>query len=273
MSLSNVKTEKKVFKLIEKQLHHVNVEDEEEYINKLPIRKIDTSDGVEFYDLIVIGGGSAGIACALEAKKLGLQVAIVNYVEPSPLGSKWGWGGTCLNVGCIPKYMFHEAADQVRSFGLRKCFGLENEKSSKKILSISWDKMSKSVQNYIKSESYSLQTLLRTQKIKNNNNVAKFVDANTVGLYKKWDSPDMFSAIKASFFLIATGERPVHKMAEYSGLESCVTTDDFFKITTMPRKVLVLGGGYIALEIASILCGFNVDTTLYHRSNLVKGKV
>lgn len=82
----------------------------------------------------------------------------------------------------------------------------------------------------------------------------------------------MYGAVKASFFLVATGERPVHKMAEYPGLEDCVTTDDFFKISTMPRKVLVLGGGYIALEIAYILCGFKVDTTLYHRSNLVKGR-
>lgn len=81
----------------------------------------------------------------------------------------------------------------------------------------------------------------------------------------------MYTAVKASFFLVATGERPVCKMAEYPGLENCVTTDDFFKITTLPRKVLVLGGGYIALEIASILCGFQIDTTLYHRSNLVKG--
>lgn len=52
--------------------------------------------------------------------------------------------------------MFHEAADQVRSLGLRQCFGIESEEASKKILSLSWANMSKSVQNYIKSESYSL---------------------------------------------------------------------------------------------------------------------
>ena len=103
--------------------------------------------------------------------------------------------------------------------------------------------------------------------------MAKFVDSNTVGLYKKWDAADMHSAVKASFFLVATGERPVYTMPEYHGLELCITTDDFFKRNTMPRKVLVLGGGYIALEIASILCGFQIDTTLYHRSNLVKGEL
>jgi pyruvate/2-oxoglutarate dehydrogenase complex dihydrolipoamide dehydrogenase (E3) component len=52
---------------------------------------------------------------------------VINYVQPSPEGSKWGWGGTCLNVGCIPKYMFHKAADQVRGLGLRQNLGLEDD--------------------------------------------------------------------------------------------------------------------------------------------------
>lgn len=87
MSLS---TSKQRFEKEEKPVHFLDVEEEEEYISKLPIRKFETSDGVDCFDLVVIGGGSAGMACAIEAKSLGLQVAIVNYVEPSPLGSKWG---------------------------------------------------------------------------------------------------------------------------------------------------------------------------------------
>jgi glutathione reductase (NADPH) len=72
--------------------------------------------------------------------------------------------------------------------------------------------------------------------------------------------------------LIATGERPLNKIEGYKGLETCISTDDFFKVNEKPSKVLVLGGGYIGLEIASILCGFGIDCTLYHRSSLVKGK-
>lgn len=112
---------------------------------------------------------------------------------------------------------------------------------------------------------------MRTKKIKNYNRLAKFVDTNTIGLYKKWDSKEMHAAVKGSFFLIATGERPVSTIEGYKGLEHCISTDDFFKVKNKPKKVLVLGGGYIALEIASILCGFNIECKLYHRSNLVKG--
>ena len=62
------------------------------------------------YDLIVIGGGTGGLSCAQEAKELGLSVALFDYVSPSPQGSQWGLGGTCVNVGCIPKKLYHIAA-------------------------------------------------------------------------------------------------------------------------------------------------------------------
>ena len=62
------------------------------------------------YDLVVIGGGTGGITAASEARALGLSVALFDYVHPSPQGSSWGLGGTCVNVGCIPKKLFHIAA-------------------------------------------------------------------------------------------------------------------------------------------------------------------
>lgn len=59
------------------------------------------------YDLFVIGGGSGGLAAAKKAKKLGLRVALADFVRPSTQGTTWGLGGTCVNVGCIPKKLMH----------------------------------------------------------------------------------------------------------------------------------------------------------------------
>lgn len=63
------------------------------------------------YDLVVIGGGSGGLACAKEAARLGQRVACLDFVKPSGMGSKWGLGGTCVNVGCIPKKLMHQVID------------------------------------------------------------------------------------------------------------------------------------------------------------------
>jgi thioredoxin reductase (NADPH) len=67
-------------------------------------------DETKEYDLVVIGGGTGGITAASEARSLGLSVALFDYVKPSPYGSQWGLGGTCVNVGCIPKKLMHIAA-------------------------------------------------------------------------------------------------------------------------------------------------------------------
>uniref|UniRef100_A0A8C7A4H0 FAD/NAD(P)-binding domain-containing protein n=1 Tax=Nothoprocta perdicaria TaxID=30464 RepID=A0A8C7A4H0_NOTPE len=62
------------------------------------------------YDLIVIGGGSGGLAAAKEAAKYDKKVMVLDFVTPTPLGTSWGLGGTCVNVGCIPKKLMHQAA-------------------------------------------------------------------------------------------------------------------------------------------------------------------
>ena len=56
-----------------------------------------------FYDVVVIGGGSAGLAASKKASAFGRKVAVLDFVKPTPVGTQWGLGGTCVNVGCIPK--------------------------------------------------------------------------------------------------------------------------------------------------------------------------
>ena len=76
------------------------------------------------YDLVVIGGGSGGLACAKEAARLGQRVACLDFVKPSGMGSKWGLGGTCVNVGCIPKKLMHQVrSGRVRFGAPPRCIG------------------------------------------------------------------------------------------------------------------------------------------------------
>lgn len=62
------------------------------------------------YDFFVIGGGSGGLAAAKKAASLGVKVGLADFVKPSPVGTTWGLGGTCVNVGCIPKKLMHFSA-------------------------------------------------------------------------------------------------------------------------------------------------------------------
>uniref|UniRef100_A0A8D3DT57 Thioredoxin reductase 2 n=1 Tax=Scophthalmus maximus TaxID=52904 RepID=A0A8D3DT57_SCOMX len=76
----------------------------------ISILSLNNHTGKYDYDLVVIGGGSGGLACSKEAAQLGQKVAVLDYVEPTVKGTKWGLGGTCVNVGCIPKKLMHQAA-------------------------------------------------------------------------------------------------------------------------------------------------------------------
>ena len=75
------------------------------------------------YDIIVIGGGSGGLAASKEAAKHGLKVAVYDFVKPTPIGTTWGLGGTCVNVGCIPKKLMHQASILGESMHDAKEFG------------------------------------------------------------------------------------------------------------------------------------------------------
>ena len=77
------------------------------------------------YDIVVIGGGSGGLSASKEAARLGKKVAVLDFVKPSPAGTTWGLGGTCVNVGCIPKKLMHQAALLGEANKDAKSFGWE----------------------------------------------------------------------------------------------------------------------------------------------------
>ena len=116
------------------------------------------------YDLIVIGGGSGGISCAKEASLLGAKVALFDYVNPTIHGTKWGLGGTCVNVGCIPKKMMHYSSLLGESMHDAHMLGWDVPEHHKE-LKFSWEKMSETVTNYVKSLNWGYKVQLNEHGI------------------------------------------------------------------------------------------------------------
>ncbi len=128
------------------------------------------------FDVFVIGGGSGGLALAKEAAGLGARVGIADYVKPSPKGTTWGLGGTCVNVGCIPKKLMHFAATTGESFAdAREAGWAVPEK-----VAHSWEKMKTNVGKYIKRLNWGYQTQLMDLGVEYFNNHASFLDNHTI---------------------------------------------------------------------------------------------
>uniref|UniRef100_A0A8C6XW78 L-amino-acid oxidase n=1 Tax=Naja naja TaxID=35670 RepID=A0A8C6XW78_NAJNA len=153
------------------------------------------------YDLLVIGGGSGGLACAKEAAQFGKKVAVLDYVDPSPRGTKWGLGGTCVNVGCIPKKLMHQAALLGHSVRDAQHYGWNVPRR----ISHDWSVMAKGVQNYVKSLNWGHRLQLQDKKVKYFNLKGSFVDAHTIRGVAKGNKETLLTA---DHVVLATGGRP-----------------------------------------------------------------
>mmetsp|Transcript_5641 Transcript_5641/g.11248 ORF Transcript_5641/g.11248 Transcript_5641/m.11248 type:complete len:639 (-) Transcript_5641:116-2032(-) len=224
------------------------------------------------YDLVVIGGGSGGMAASKEAAALGARVACCDFVKPSPLGTSWGLGGTCVNVGCIPKKLFHAGsllAEAVRhdtaAYGLQvgdAAYANGDGPTTK----TQWDQLRDNIQNHIRSLNFKYRVRLREKEVTYLNKLATFQDAHTITVV---DKKGRESTITSSRFLIATGGRP--SPLDCEGGELAISSDDIFSLDREPGKTLCVGASYISLECAGFLHGLNYDTTVAVRSILLRG--
>jgi len=220
------------------------------------------------YDLIVIGGGSGGLACAKKASKLlgqsdaGPKVAVCDFVKPSPPGTTWGLGGTCVNVGCIPKKLMHQAALLGEGIKDAESYGWEGLSPKH-----NWETMVQNVQGHVKSLNFGYRAELMTNAVKYYNAYATFVDPHTVECV---DKKGKKTTISADTFVIAVGGRP--KYPDVPGAtEHCITSDDIFAMKKPPGKTLVIGASYVALECAGFVHGVGFETTVMMRSIPLRG--
>ena len=228
------------------------------------------------YDLIVLGGGSGGLASSKEAAvKYGKKVALIDFVKPTPKGATWGLGGTCVNVGCIPKKLFHEAALQGEAADEFHYYGLLNKDGhqvrahgNEATLKVDWNKLVENVQCSIKSSNWKYRVELREKKVNYINAYGRLLDKHTIELEDKKGTKSKLTAEK---FIIATGERPKYPDDCEGAKEYSITSDDLFSLPYNPGKTLVVGASYVALECAGFLNGLGNNVTVMVRSILLRG--
>jgi pyruvate/2-oxoglutarate dehydrogenase complex dihydrolipoamide dehydrogenase (E3) component len=149
--------------------------------------------------LQIIGGGSGGLACSKRAASHGKKVAVCDFVKPSPPGTTWGLGGTCVNVGCIPKKLMHAAALHGEAMVDAASFGWEVPDRKH-----NWQVMVSNVQAHIKSLNFGYRSDLMSNNVKYYNAYASFVDPHTILAV---DKKGKEMKITADNIVIATGGR------------------------------------------------------------------
>lgn len=196
------------------------------------------------YDFIAIGGGSGGIATANRAAMYGQKCALIE--------AKW-LGGTCVNVGCVPKKVMWYAAniaEAIHRYG--PDYGFDTT-----VNRFDWQTLLNSRDAYIKRIHSSYDTVLAKNGIDVIRGFARFVDAHTVEVNGETYSAD--------HILIATGGQPTRP--DIPGAELGIDSDGFFALQQLPERVAILGAGYIAVELAGVLHSLGAETHLFVRQH------
>ncbi|NIY93210.1 glutathione-disulfide reductase [Vibrio diazotrophicus] len=194
------------------------------------------------FDYICIGGGSGGIASANRAAMYGAKVALIEAKD---------LGGTCVNVGCVPKKVMWHGAQVAEAMNLyAPDYGFDVD-----VKSFNWAKMVENRQAYIGRIHQSYDRVLGNNKVEVIRGFAKFIDAKTVEVNGEHYTADNI--------LIAVGGRPT--IPNIPGAEYGIDSNGFFDLAEQPKRVAVIGAGYIAVEIAGVLNALGTETHLFCR--------
>ncbi len=196
------------------------------------------------YDLFVIGAGSGGVRVSRMAAATGAKVAVA---ESSDMG------GTCVNLGCVPKKLFVYSSEFSEAFSDAKGFGWSVGEST-----FDWETLRDNKNKEISRLNSIYDKMLGNAKVEVIKGHAKIINNNTVSINGEEHSADKI--------LIATGSRPF--TPDFPGNEHVISSNEFFHLEKFPKRCLVVGGGYIAVEFAGILNGLGVETTLAYRKEV-----
>jgi len=195
------------------------------------------------YDYLAIGGGSGGIASVNRAAMHGQKCAIIEAKD---------LGGTCVNVGCVPKKVMWFAGQVADAFKYAPDYGFDLE-----LKGHNWTTLVANRQAYISRIHASYDNVLGKNKVDVIRGWATFVDKNTVKVGDR--------LITANRILIATGGEPF--IPEIEGMQYILDSDGFFALKSQPKKVVIVGAGYIAVELAGLLNALGSETHLVVRKD------
>jgi glutathione reductase (NADPH) len=197
------------------------------------------------FDLFVIGAGSGGIATARRAAEYGAKVGIAEFDR---------LGGTCVNRGCVPKKLMVYASHFPELFSDAVGYGWSAVKSS-----LDWEKMITAVNNEVDRLNGIYQRMLDNSKVEVLQGYGKLVDNHTILVGER--------TVTADKILIAVGGKPTKP--DIPGIENAITSDDIFHLKTQPKRMVILGGGYIGSEFACIMNGLGTEVTQITRADMI----
>ncbi|HYP76197.1 MAG TPA: glutathione-disulfide reductase [Polyangiaceae bacterium] len=200
-----------------------------------------TMDQMHSFDFLVIGGGSGGLACARRAAEYGARVALVESGE---------LGGTCVNVGCVPKKVMWNAAEIADTLHAAAGYGFELTHQA-----LDFAALCQRREAYIERMRGHYLRNLAKDRVEIIRGRGALLSANRVQVGER-----VFSA---QHVLIATGSSPT--FPAIPGAELGLSSDGFFALRRLPRSALLVGAGYIAVELAGVLRGLGCEVTLAMR--------
>lgn len=194
------------------------------------------------YDVVVIGAGSGGVRFARMAAKYGAKVAIVE--------SRY-YGGTCVNVGCVPKKLYVYAAQFSEAFRDAAGFGWTLPQAP----TFSWDHLKRQRAEEISRLNGVYEKILANHEVDRYWGQGVFQDSHHIQVGDQ--------LLRGEKIVIATGGWP--SIPQFEGHQHVITSNAFFDLPMLPKRCLVLGAGYIGVELAGILAGLGVEVTLAFR--------
>ena len=204
---------------------------------------------MQTYDLIIIGSGPAGQRAAIQGAKLGKRVALVEKKEVI--------GGSCINTGTIPSKSMREAVMHLSGYQYQSIYGMSYRVKEK----ITVADLSFRVQHVIKTEIDVTQAQLSRNGVDVLNGTASFVDPHHIAVENSRGRSDY----EAKVIVIATGTRPAESERVPVNQRTIINSDQIFSLESIPKSLIVVGGGVIGVEYASMFAALGVRVILIER--------